>query len=96
MQKEAITMDIKHESNKFFVERESDELASLAYTPDDEVLTVVHTVVSPELEGQGVGKKLVSKVVQYARDEGKSIDAQCSFARSVIEKHPEFQDVLID
>ncbi|OHX52463.1 hypothetical protein BB776_02285 [Planococcus salinarum] len=89
-------MDIKHESNKFFVERESDELASLAYTPDDEVLTVVHTVVSPELEGQGVGKKLVSKVVQYARDEGKSIDAQCSFARSVIEKHPEFQDVLID
>lgn len=89
-------MDIKHESNKFFVERESDELASLAYTPDDEVLTVVHTVVSPELAGQGVGKKLVSEVVQYARDEGKSIDAQCSFARSVIEKHPEFQDVLID
>lgn len=89
-------MDIKHESNKFFVERESDELASLAYTPDDEVLTVVHTVVSPELSGQGVGKKLVGEVVQYARDEGKSIDAQCSFARSVIEKHPEFQDVLID
>lgn len=87
-------MDIKHESNKFFVERESEELASLAYTPDEDVLTVVHTEVSPELSGQGVGKKLVGEVVQYARDEGKSIDAQCAFARSVIEKHPEFQDVL--
>lgn len=87
-------MDIKHESNKFFVERESEELASLAYTPDEDVLTVVHTEVSPELSGQGVGKKLVSEVVQYARDEGKSIDPQCAFARSVIEKHPEFQDVL--
>ena len=89
-------MDIKHESNKFFVEKDSEELASLAYTPDNEVLTVVHTEVSSELSGQGVGKKLVSEVVQYARDEGKSIDAQCSFARSVIEKHPEFQDVLKD
>lgn len=89
-------MDIKHESNKFFVERESEELASLAYAPDSEVLTVVHTEVSPKLSGQGVGKKLVGEVVQYARDEGKSIDAQCSFARSVIEKHPEFQDVLKD
>lgn len=87
-------MDIKHESNKFFVEQESEELASLAYTPDDEVLTVVHTEVSPELSGQGVGKKLVGEVVQYARAEGKSIDPQCPFARSVIEKHPEFQDVL--
>ena len=87
-------MNIKHESNKFFVERESEELASLAYTPDNEVLTVVHTEVSTVLAGQGIGKKLVSEVVQYARDEGKTIDAQCSFARSVIEKHPEFQDVL--
>lgn len=87
-------MDIKHESNKFFVERESEELASLAYTPGEDVLTVVHTEVSPELSGQGVGKKLVGEVVQYARNEGKSIDAQCPFARSVIKKDPEFQDVL--
>lgn len=87
-------MDIKHDNNKFFVEKDSKELASLAYTPDGDVLTVAHTEVSPELSGQGVGKQLVSEVVQYAREEGKSIDAQCPFAHSVIEKNPEFQDVL--
>lgn len=87
-------MDIKHDNNKFFVEKDSKELASLAYTPDGDVLTVVHTEVSPELSGQGVGKKLVAEVVQYARDEDKKIDAQCSFAHSIIEKNPEFQDVL--
>ncbi|WP_422122034.1 GNAT family N-acetyltransferase [Planococcus sp. X10-3] len=87
-------MDIKHDNNKFFVERESEEMASLAYTPDGDVLTVVHTEVSSDLSGQGVGKHLVREVVQYARDEGKTIDAQCSFARGVIEKNPEFQDVL--
>ncbi|RLQ90873.1 GNAT family N-acetyltransferase [Planomicrobium sp. Y74] len=87
-------MDVKHGNNKFYVERDSEELATLAYTPDGNVLTVTHTEVSPELSGQGVGKQLVSEVVQYARDEGKTINAQCSFARGVIEKTPEFQDVL--
>ena len=87
-------MDIKHGNNKFYVERDSEELASLAYTPDGDVLTVVHTEVSPELSGQGVGKQLVGEVVQYARDEGKTIDAQCPFAHDVIEKNPDFQDVL--
>lgn len=87
-------MDIKHDNNKFYVEKDSEEMASLAYTPNGNVLTVTHTEVSPELSGQGVGKQLVSEVVQYARNEGKTIDAQCSFARGVIEKTPEFQDVL--
>ena len=87
-------MDIKHDNNKFFVERESEEMASLAYTPDGDVLTVVHTEVSSDLSGQGVGKQLVGEVVQYARNEGKTIDAQCPFSRDVIEKNPEFQDVL--
>lgn len=87
-------MDVKHGNNKFYVEKDSEEMASLAYTPNGDVLTVVHTEVSPELSGQGVGKQLVSEVVQYARDENKTIDAQCSFARAVIEKNPEFQDVL--
>ncbi|MFD1032151.1 GNAT family N-acetyltransferase [Metaplanococcus flavidus] len=87
-------MDIKHDNNKFFVERDSEEMASLAYTPNGDVLTVDHTEVSPELSGQGVGKQLVSEVVQYARNEGKTIDAQCPFARGVIDKTPEFQDVL--
>ncbi|QHJ69439.1 GNAT family N-acetyltransferase [Planococcus halotolerans] len=87
-------MDVKHGNNKFYVEKDSEEMASLAYAPDGDVLTVTHTEVSPELSGQGVGKQLVSEVVQYARNEGKTIDAQCSFARGVIEKTPEFQDVL--
>lgn len=87
-------MDVKHSNNKFYVENDSEEMAALAYTPDGDVLTITHTEVSPELSGQGVGKQLVSEVVQYARNEGKTIDAQCPFAHSVIEKTPEFQDVL--
>lgn len=87
-------MDIKQGDNKFYVEKDSEELAAIEFMQDGDVLTVTHTEVSSELSGQGVGKQLVSEVVQYARNEGKTVNPQCSFARGVIEKTPEFQDVL--
>ncbi|PSL40402.1 hypothetical protein B0H99_105180 [Planomicrobium soli] len=87
-------MDMKHENNKISFLDNSEEMAFISYVPNGDVLTVDHTVVSPELEGQGIGKKLVAEVVQYARQEGKTIDPQCPFASAVIEKTPDFQDVL--
>ncbi|MDN7228944.1 GNAT family N-acetyltransferase [Planococcus sp. N064] len=87
-------MDIKQDNNRFVVVKDSEELGFISYVPNGDVLTVDHTEVSPQLEGQGMGKKLVEQVVQYAWDEGKTIDPQCPFAHSVIEKTPEFQDIL--
>lgn len=87
-------MDFKHENNKFTAYDESEELGFLNYLPDGDVLTVEHTEVYSQAEGQGLGKKLVEQVVEYARNEGKRIDPQCPFAQAVIEKSPEFQDVL--
>ncbi|MDN7243195.1 GNAT family N-acetyltransferase [Planococcus sp. N028] len=87
-------METKHENNKISFLENSEEKAFISYVPSGDILTVDHTVVSPDLEGQGIGKKLVAKVVQYARDEGKTIDAQCPFASAIIEKNPEFQDIL--
>lgn len=87
-------MEYKHENNRFTVMKDSEELGFISYIPNGDVLTVDHTEVSPKLEGQGVGKKLVERVVQYAREEGKTIDAQCPFAHGVIEKTADFQDVL--
>lgn len=87
-------MDFKHENNKFSGLKNSEELAYLRYVENGNVLTIEHTEVSPKLEGQGIGKKLVAQAVEYARSENKTIDPQCPFANSVIEKTPEFQDVL--
>ncbi|WP_081487835.1 GNAT family N-acetyltransferase [Planococcus antarcticus] len=92
--KEAIYVDFKHENNKFSALENSEEMAFLSYVSNGDVLTVDHTKVSPQLEGQGIGKKLVAQVVEYARSENKTIDPQCPFANGIIEKTPEFQDVL--
>ncbi|MGE6368148.1 GNAT family N-acetyltransferase [Planococcus kocurii] len=87
-------MDFIQENKKISAIENSEEIAFLSYTTKKEVLTIDHTEVSPQLEGQGIGQKLVAQIVEYARSENKKIDPQCPFANSVIEKTPEFQDVL--
>ncbi|RNF39124.1 GNAT family N-acetyltransferase [Planococcus salinus] len=87
-------MEFTHENNQITATENSEELGFITYVPNGNVLTVAHTEVSPQAEGRGLGKKLVQQIVQYARDEDKTIVAQCAFASSVIEKTPEFQDVL--
>lgn len=88
--------DIKKGENKFYVgHNEKEPLAEITFVPtDDEKLIIDHTVVSDELGGQGVAGELVEKVVNYAREEGKKIIPECSYAKQKIEKTPAFQDVL--
>jgi predicted GNAT family acetyltransferase len=53
-----------------------------------------HTEVNPDFSGKGIGKKLVTKAVEYAREKGVAILPLCPFAKSVMDKTPEMQDVL--
>ena len=53
------------------------------------------TGVSDELGGQGLGKKLVNSVVEYARNNNLKIIASCPFAKDVLEKDDHAQDVYL-
>jgi predicted GNAT family acetyltransferase len=61
--------------------------AYLAYEQSGDTFTIEHTVVPPELEGQGLGGKLVQEAVDYARKEGLELVAHCSFAKGWLERH---------
>lgn len=79
----------------FTIERDGRRLAELTYTvaPGGQV-TLEHTVVDDALRGTGAGRKLVKAAVEWARSEGRPLVPICPFARSVIEKTPEYRDVL--
>lgn len=47
---------------------------------------IIHTEVNKEYQGQGIARKLVEKVLEYAKKEHKEIMAECSYAKKVIEK----------
>ena len=79
----------------FYVGQDGAILAELVYSMSSpEKMIIEHTEVSDELKGQNVGFLLVSTVVQYARDHHIKVIPICPFAKAVIDKKPEFQDVL--
>lgn len=50
-------------------------------------------MVFPKFEGQGLGKKLVENSVEFARKNGWTIKAHCSYAHSVLIRKTDVKDV---
>lgn len=57
-------------------------------------IIIDHTEVEPEFKGQDVGKKLLMKIVETARERELKIMPLCPFAKAMFEKMSEIQDVL--
>ena len=92
-------MNIQHDKEKhsgeFFIEQHSERVAELAYSlPGDNKLVINHTEVDEGQEGKGVGKKLVAAAVEYAREQKLKLVPVCRFAKLIIEREKDFQDVL--
>ena len=64
--------------------------ALLDYELTDNQMILVHTEVPKELEGDGLGVKLVKFALEYAKQHNLVVIAQCEFAQSYIERHKEY------
>jgi predicted GNAT family acetyltransferase len=69
-------------------------IGELTYSIDGSVITLIHTGIRPEHEGRGSGTALVTQALDLIRDTGLSVVVQCAFAAAVIERHPEYRDLL--
>lgn len=79
----------------FFIPGEDDEyLAELIYARQGENMILEHTEVADELRGQNVGYELVHTAAEYARAHNLKIVPVCPFASAIIEKKPEYRDIL--
>jgi predicted GNAT family acetyltransferase len=79
----------------FIIDIEGQRVAEMTYVwAGTDRIIIDHTEVSPVLKGQGAGKKLVEAAVNFAREKGIKIIPLCPFAKSVLDKTPEWQDIL--
>lgn len=79
----------------FFIQPEDDIMAELIYMKQGEdTMIIEHTEVSDELKGQNIGYQLVTAAVEHARSHGMKVVPMCAFASAVINKKPEFKDLL--
>ena len=70
------------------------EIAFANYRRDGSVLTVMHTEVPKQLEGRGIGSRLVAGILEIARAEGLTVVPRCSFVKAYIKRHPQHADLL--
>lgn len=92
-------MNIKHNQTGDtgrFEARDGDRFAGkIEYTSREENKMVIeHTEVDPGFQGEGVGKKLVHEAAEYAREQNLKIIPVCSYAKKVLERTSDYDDVL--
>ncbi len=79
----------------FYIENQNKVEAEMTYVwAGMDKMIIDHTEVSNQLGGKGIGKKLLSAVVQFARDKKVKIMPLCPFAKAVFEKEAAYTDVL--
>ncbi|MEG8040883.1 GNAT family N-acetyltransferase [Sphingomonas sp. LR60] len=83
-----------HRSEQEFTLAVGDHRAVAAYQLEGGTIVFTHTVVPPEIEGRGVGTKLIRGALDIVRDRGWKVVPQCPFVRAYIEKHPAMRDLL--
>ena len=92
-------VEIKHTNNEskgvfeLYYDGGKAGLMTYSWAGDDKFI-IDHTEVDEEYGGKGLGKDLVKAGVEYAREKNVKVIPLCPFAKKVIAKTLEFQDVL--
>ena len=74
-----------------------DEVGRLTYTifPDDNKIIISYVLVHSKYEGQGNGQKLVDEAIQFARNNKWKVYPHCSYARSVMMRKTDIDDIFL-
>lgn len=76
---------------------DTDEVGRLTYTifPEENKLIISYVLVHRQFEGRGMGKYLVEEGVKFARENNWKVYPHCSYARSVMNRMPDVDDVFL-
>ena len=89
-------MELVKEENTFRHYNAVGEMdAEITFQVEKDVLIADHTFVDPAYRGQGIGKLLVDKLANYARENQKKIHPTCSYVVNLFKKYDEYNDVKI-
>ncbi len=79
---------------------EASALEGLAYLRyqvlHDGTLILIHTEVPPALGGRGLASRLARTGLGLARSRGVRVVVKCPFVANFVERHPEYQDLVLE
>jgi predicted GNAT family acetyltransferase len=88
---------LKEEENKGYAMAQENNLkvGTMTYSIAGTKLIIIdHTEVEPTYKGKGVGKQMLYKIVEMAREKHIKILPLCPFANSMFRKLNDIKDVL--
>ncbi len=91
-------MEIRHDKAEriFYIEQNGKSIAEMTYYfREERELVINHTYVSPAMRGKGIAEKLVNKGVEFAREKDYKIYPTCSYAKVILNKGKEYEDILL-
>ena len=75
--------------------RVGDEVAGFAeYRRRPGLIAIIHTLIDPRFEGEGLASQLVRTALSEARSDGLSVLPFCPFVRAYIARHTEHLDLV--
>jgi predicted GNAT family acetyltransferase len=82
------------ERSRFEIHVDGKLAGHAAYRTRRGTITLTHTEIDGEFEGQGLGGKLVRGALDSARARGLAVLPQCPFVRSWLHKHGDYVDLV--
>jgi uncharacterized protein len=80
----------------FYAEQDGALFGQLSYSmPSPDKMILEHTEVNNAMRGKGAGRRLVEHAIAYARANNFKIIPLCPFAKTIIGKRPEWQDLIV-
>jgi len=70
------------------------EVGECTFLKSDNLWTIDHTFVDPDIRGQNVAASLIKTIVEQARNENVKIVPLCSYAKKEFMKMNEYKDIL--
>lgn len=91
-----VTVVNNAEESRFEARIDGEMVGRLDYVTSANTIDLQHTVVDPGHEDEGIGGQLVRRVLERLQSDKPHLTVipTCSFVRSYLQEHPEFQDLL--
>lgn len=79
-------IEIKFEGNRTVAYENDTKIGECDFVESENIWNITHTEVDPSYQGQGIARKLVECIIENAEKHNKSLIADCSYAKRLIEK----------
>jgi predicted GNAT family acetyltransferase len=89
-------IEVRHvpERHRFEILLGGERAGLSTYRDADGRRVFIHTEIDSAREGQGLGGKLIRAALDATRADGLTVEPQCPFVRSFIDRHPDYADLV--